>query len=169
MIEIFRAGGQLIKVRAIMWLAAGCAAAALYYGWVLFQSYGLRPADGGALAPIGQRLGWLLGLGGMGLAFLAGMWAYGRCYVARIGYDQAGQRLHFRTLSFVGSHEHVHHVSDVRASTFQSGRFINPDGVSVNAPWYNVYLKGRRLPLVLDVQGDFREPELTARLLKAQR
>ena len=56
MIEIFRAGSQLWKVRLWMWIALGLWAVALWFAWDLLNTYGTRPADGGVLAPLPVRL-----------------------------------------------------------------------------------------------------------------
>lgn len=164
---MFRAGGQLAKVRFIMWLMAASGAACLWFGWVLLQSYGLSPGDGGVLAPAGQRIGWFVGLGGLGLALIGGMALYGRLYVSRIDYHAAERRLHVRTLTYWGSRGWSFEAGAVARSTFHGGQLINPAGVSVKAPWHFLYLRGRRLPLIVDAQGAFADPRLAARLMKA--
>lgn len=168
MTEVFRAGSQLIKVRMIMALAAASAAASIWFGWVLLQTYGLSPGDGGVLAPFGQRLAWFLGLSGLGLTFLAGMWAYAGCYVSRMAYDPRTQRLHLWTLTYWGTREEVHEAAGVQRSTFHGGRLINPAGVSVKAPWHYLYLARRGLPAIIDGQGEFLDPLLAGRLMKAR-
>ena len=52
-------------------------------------------------------------------------------------------------------------------SGYHAGRMDNPGGVSVDAPWFSLRLRGRSWPLIVDAQGDFPDPELAARLLKA--
>jgi len=166
MTEIYRAGSQLIKVRAIMLLSLASAVAACWYGWVIFQSYGLRPADGGVLAPLGTRLAFGGGIALLGLAFAAGMALYGRLYATRIDYDEAAGALHIRTAGFVTGAESVHPVSDVLESDWMAGRFDNPAGVSVDAPWIKLRLSGRSWPLIVDAQGRFPDRALAAKLLR---
>jgi transmembrane protein TMEM70 (proton-transport ATP synthase complex) len=162
MILIYRAGFQLTKIKGMMIFAALCAAGAVYWGWDLFNTVGLRPADGGVLKPLGERLAWGLGVAGLGVAFLAGMWVFGRRYATRIRYDQAKDALHIGTLEFLAGREHIHAASDVLGSTYHHGRM---EGEGVNAPWFMLSLKGRSR-LIVDAQGIFPDRALAERLLK---
>ena len=165
MIEIYRAGSQLTKVKLMIAFAALCAAAALYFGWQLFNSYGTAPGDGGVLAPVGERIAWALGVVLLGLAFLAGMWLYGRLYATSIGYDEAADALHVRTLEFLASREQVYPASAVQGARYQEGR-LETIRHSVDAPWFKLRIEGRSWPIIVDAQGEFLEPELAARLLR---
>ncbi len=166
MAEIYAAGGQLLKVRAMMIVSLLCALAAMWWGWSLFQTQGLRPADGGVLAPLGTRLAWGIGVAGLGIAFAAGMWLYGRLYVSALRFDEAARALHFRTVGFFGGHDLVCSEADILHSTYQPGRGPSGADIQVDAPWIKVAIRGRRLPLILDAQGVFSD--LAARLLKAR-
>ncbi len=165
MVDIYRAGFQLTKVKAMMILAALVALAGLYWGWSLFNSVGLSPGDGygGVLAPVGVRLAWGLTVAALGLAFLAGMWVYGRHYATRIRYDQAADALHVETLEFLANRNKVYSVADVVGAGYQHGRV---EGEGVKAPWFTLRVQGRRWPLVVDAQGIFPDRELAERLLK---
>lgn len=165
MTVIFRAGGQLLKVRGLMLLSLACAAGSLWWGWDLFQTYGSRPADGGVLAPLPVRLLWGVGVGSLGVLFAAGMWLYGRVYVARMELDQKAGKLHVRTLRFLGTRDRVFDVSDVVGSSQHKGKLDLVGAPSVNAPWTGVRIAGMSLPLIVDGQGEFPEPELSDRLL----
>jgi len=168
MTKIYAAGTQLIKVRAMMIFSLVCALAAIWWGWDLFQTQGLRPADGGVLAPFGTRLAWGGSVAGLGIAFAAAMWVYGRLYVSALRFDETAHALHFRTVGFVGGSDLVCSEPDILGSTYQPGQTLNTDGVSVDAPWIKVAIKGKRLPLILDAQGEFSDIPLARRLLKAQ-
>ena len=48
MVEIYRAGPQLGTVRKFILFSLVCAVAAIWWGWHLFNSYGLSPGDGGS-------------------------------------------------------------------------------------------------------------------------
>lgn len=163
MVEIFRAGRQLAKVRAIMWLSLGAAAVALWAGWALFDSYGTSPADGGVLAPLGTRLAWGVTVAALGLAFAGGMWLYGGLYVTTLVYDERSDRLYVRTLTFVGHRNRVFSAGDVDGSSFHGGEFW-AGGVWVNAPWVTLRMRGRSLPFIVDAQGEFPDRELGRRL-----
>ena len=173
MIELYRAGSQLMKVRAVMIVSLIAAVAACWWGWDMFRTYGLRPADGGVLAPVAVRLTWGLGLASVGIAFAVGMWAYGKLYVSAIDYDEAADALHIRTVSFFGSRESVHPVAAVLGSSYVKGRshdwdsLFPPEGVSVNAPWIKLRIAGRRAPLIVDAQGKFTNHALAGRFLKS--
>ena len=163
MIDIYRGGWQLTKVKGMMLFSAACAAGAVYWGWDLFQHYGLSPGDGGVLAPVGQRLAWGLTVAALGLAFPAGMWAFGRRYATRIRYDDAADSLHIGTLEFLASRRHVIPAADVTEAVYHQGEV---EGSGVDAPWFMLHFKGGRRSVVVDAQGVFPDRDLAKRLLK---
>jgi hypothetical protein len=166
---VYRARGNVWKVRAMMWLSLVVAIWFCIWGWDLFQSYGTRPADGGVLAPFGQRLAWLLFLAGFGLGFLGGMWLYGTIYVSSLRVDEQRKLLQIRTLGFIGSlggRRRTCRLSDVIGADHHAGKFGNPGGVSVDAPWLSVRIRGRKWPLIVDVRGHFPDRKLAAKVLK---
>ena len=169
MILLYRARGNVWKVRAMMWLSLVVAIWFCLWGWDLFQTYGTRPADGGVLAPFWARLAWLVFLAAFGLAFLAGMWLYGGLYVTALLVDEAAGRLHVRTLGFIGSlggRRWTCRLSDVVGTDYKAGKFQSNSGVSVDAPWLSVRIRGRKSPLIVDVNGEFPDRALAAKLLK---
>lgn len=172
MVEIYRGGGQLIKVRVIMVVSLACAAATMWWGWDLFRTYGLRPADGGELASLSTRLLLGIGVALLGIAFAIGMWIFGRCYVSGIRFDEAADKLHVGTVGFFGNREEAFRSADIVGSTWHDGRMDNPaahlgdaSGIYVDAPWTTVRILGRRLPLVVDGQGEIVDRTLAVRLL----
>lgn len=169
MIDIFSAGPRVQRVRFIMWLSLAAAAGAIWSGWELFQSYGSRPADGGVLAPLGVRLAWGLGVAGLGIAFALGMWLYGRLYVWAIGYDEASDLVYVRTLSFLGNRLACYPAADVQQSGMKRGEFYVPGAPSVHAPWFNLSVAGRSIPLIVDAQGRFGEAAAVERALGGKR
>ena len=169
MTELYRARGNVWKVRAMMWLSLATAIAFTWWGWDLFQTYGTRPADGGVLAPLWARLAWFAVLTALGLAFLGGMWLYGGLYVTALLVDLAAATLHVRTLGFIGSlggRSWTYRLSDVVGTDYKAGKFESSAGVSVDAPWLSVRIKGRKSPLIVDIKGDFPDRKLAAKLLK---
>lgn len=163
MTEVFHAGRQLWKVRLWMWMSLALAAAALWWGWDLFNSYGTRPADGGTLAPIGVRLAWGGTVAGLGLVFVYGMWLYGGLYVTNMVYDEANDRLHVHTLSFLGSRARTFSAADIGGSSYHGGDFW-AGGVAVNAPWITVRMRGQRWSFIVDAQGGFPNRDIGRRL-----
>jgi hypothetical protein len=163
---IFRAGPQEVKVRFLMLFSLACAGGAIYWGVDLERHYGLAAADGGALAPLWQRLAWGGTVAALGVAFMAGMWVYGRYYVAEISRLPAGGRLLLRTVTFFGSERHEIDAKDLTLGAHHAGRFtsVDPDNPllvkqRVNAPWRGIRLAGRRWPLILDLQGEIPSDE----------
>jgi hypothetical protein len=158
MVLIYRAGWQLLKVRALMLLSLAAMGLCLWWGIDLARTYGLEAGDGGELAPLGQRLLVAAVVILLGVGFAAGMALYGRCYTARIEFDPDSNQFHLYTIGFFGSLEHVMDAKAVRSSRRHAGRVTGRIGV--NAPWTTVRLAGRRLPLIIDGQGVVLEEKL---------
>ena len=119
---VFDAGHQLRKVRFVMWLAVACAGAGAWWGWSLGQTYGLAPGDGGVLAPLPTRMAVGTTVAGLGLLFAAGMWLYGRQYIAEIRQGPAGDQLTVRTTHLVGTIARTYPASEVRLGRRHEGR-----------------------------------------------
>ncbi|GIW79553.1 MAG: hypothetical protein KatS3mg105_1360 [Gemmatales bacterium] len=175
MIPIYRAGWQLIKVRAVMIGSLVAFAASLYFGVELARTYGLNPADGGELASLPARLG----MGGLvillGATFAGGMWLYGRHYAARMAFDSARKQLHLETASFFWNDRHVIDVADLGSARYHDDLdWGGLDKVTaslskravpqVDAPWVAVRIRGWRWPVIIDQQGVVLHPELMKRL-----
>jgi hypothetical protein len=158
MIEIYKAGNQARKVRFAMLLSLACALGGSWWGLALLRTPAATPAEDGTL--------WGPVVAGLGIAFAVGMWLYGRLYVRDISFDPGLQMLHIRTLGMFGAQRLDFPPSDVVRSTYFDGRLDNPVGVSVDAPWFNIWVRGQRWPLILDAQGVFPDPQLSRRLLK---
>lgn len=164
MTPIYDAGSQAVKVRALLWFSLLCAAGSTWGGIALGRTYGLSPAEGGVLAPLPVRMAWGIGVAAVGLGFLAGMLVYVRCYAARVAVDEAGGALHVDRVGFLGTSTLVVPAARVRGSEFHPGQAYY-GGVSVNAAWDTVRVEGRRLPLIVDAQGDVLDPERAGRFL----
>ena len=149
---LFENKKQAIKVRIILWLAMLLSGAALYSGWLVFHSYGLAPADGGELKPFGSRLIVGGSIAGAGLAFCGLMIVYASIYVLQLSRD--GEKVVLKTLSWTGKESGPWIL---KASEFQQARQfggkLNLD-ISVDAPWINLHVSGRRLPLLLDMKAE---------------
>ena len=162
---IFDAGPQRWKIWFVVLLSLLGGGVLIWLGGYLLQSYGLEPADGGVLKPLATRIlvGGAFAL--FGAAIVAGILAYLQCYVMRIETDDAGSGFRI-TVAGIGRGVSVHPDDVVRAG-FHEGR-SRAGGISVNAPWYSVRLRGRRLPLIVDVQGDFLDEAAVDRLIYGQ-
>lgn len=161
---LFDAGARPLRVWFLLVLTGALAAWGVGYGVVLLNTFGLRPADGGVLAPLWQRVAWLVVLWALGLSGFVGMLVYARCYVARLAYDDAAGALHVRT---VLPPARVVPVGEVLGGRHYRGHV---DGLTtgVDAPWQTLNVRGRRLPYVIDVQGDVRDPAALGRLLRGR-
>ena len=131
-----------------------CAAASLYAGLDLAQTYGTSPGDGGVLAPLGQRLAWGIFVSLLGVGFAFGMWVYGRCYVSEIALDESRQLLLLRTVSFLGDAT-VELPLDAQTSYAEHRGRLRTTRQKINAPWISLRVPGRRIPMIVDAQGEF--------------
>jgi hypothetical protein len=161
---IFCAGKQLIKIRFIMLVFLVFSSAMIWLGIDTFQSYGLRPADGGVLAPLAVRLAWFLVISLLGLSLPIVMWLYAECYILKIEFDEQTRMLNVYTLRLFGSKKHEIHTSRILRSEYHSGRSTFDS--SINAPWWVTYVKDRKLPLIIDARRKFIEKNLTHRLFR---
>lgn len=158
----FVAGRRVWRVRGLIWL--GCAV----FCWLgvvavdLAFTYGLRPADGGVLAPLPVRLAWaaLVFLIGGGLAF--GMLAYGRHYVARLDAGPGGVCVW--TVGLFGAPLRRLARADIRGVRDHAGAMPGqPHGAT---PWRGIHVRGQRWPFVLDRQGQVLDGNLLAAALR---
>lgn len=164
MTPIYDSGAQGTKVRALLWFSLLSAVGSTWAGVALGRTYGLSPAEGGVLAPLPVRLAWGVGVAATGLAFLAGMLVYVRCYAARVAVDEAAGTLHVSRIGFFGSSTLAVPAERVVGGEFHPGQAYY-GGVSVNAAWDTVRVEGRRLPLIVDAQGDVLDRERAGRFL----
>lgn len=158
---LYAAGWQATKVRLLTLVALACAAGALWWGLDLAQHYGLAPGDGGVLKPWPARVALGGGVAALGLAFLAGMWVYGRHYVVDVRATPDSERLCVRTLWLFGA---TASEIDRRAwgwgayheGAYQQYRSDPLPGIAGRSPWLSIRLPGWRWPLILDAQGHLR-------------
>jgi hypothetical protein len=157
----FDAGPQARKVRFLTLLALACAVGACAWGCNLASTWGLAPADGGALKPLWARL--LLG-GGMaaaGLGFGLAMVGYALRYVTtlrRAGADA----LELETL--LGGRRSLARA-DLGLGPFHEGHgrtlgwilFVPVTAIRVAAPWRTVFVRGVAGSFILDLQGAISE------------
>jgi hypothetical protein len=158
---IYSAGRQAWKVRFMALVALAAFAGAAWAGWEIARSYGVRPADGGVLKPLAVRLAFGGFVAALGAVFVAGMWIYGRCYVMEAAVDEKRGVLGIVLAGLLVRSRLEVPLDAVEGSTHHAGRSSTGD-IAVNAPWVSVRLRGRRLPLIVDGQGEFLHPELLA-------
>lgn len=153
---LYAVGPRRWRVWFVVALSVAAAVGGVWLGLVLGQTYGLHPAEGGVLAPLPVRLAWAFALSALGLGFLGGMVAYARCYVVRLDYD-AGTA-HVRTL--LG--ERAVPVDHFAGARHHAGQLTLRQ--HVDAPWISLRVRGRRLPYILDLQGEVMDADALDRL-----
>lgn len=162
MIPVYRAGWQGIKVRVVMIASLMVLAISIWCGLDLVQSYGLRPADGGVLAPWWQRVAFGGFVASLGVALAVGMWIYGGHYALRIEFDADAKQFHLITLSFLWNRRHVFAADalgyrrghgEINWDIVLAGIALGHPVALVDAPWTSVRIKAWRWPLVVDQQG----------------
>ena len=158
---LYTSGPQTKRVWFVVALSVVAAVGGVWGGVVLGQTYGLNAADGGVLKPLPIRLAWAVGCAAFGLGFFGGMVVYGFCYVTRLTHDAAAAALGVRPL--LGRARTIPEA-DVLRGDYREGR---SDGrIRVNAPWYALRVRGRRLPYVIDLQGEVSDHAALARLVE---
>lgn len=157
---IFDAGPQrkMVWFATLVTLVTG--AVLIWLGEWLIRTYGLGAAEGGVLKPLAQRI--LLGgsFAAGGAACIIGILVYLRCYVSRIEADDASDAFRVTVIWPFGWRRRMVGQGDVARASYSNGVFMN-----VDAPWYSLRLRGRRFPLIVDVQGDFPDQHALDRLL----
>lgn len=169
-IPVFRAAGQLVKVRFMMLLSLATLIGTTYAGANLIQHYGQAPGDGGVLKPLPERIALGAFVFSLGAAFAGGMWLYGKFYVAGIDFDDRQQTLYLDTVEFFGTKPHAIELSNILDHNDHAGQFdltaFDPSSIAVNAPWKSVRLGGWKLPLIIDAQGEILHQELFEKLFE---
>ncbi|HEU4456991.1 MAG TPA: hypothetical protein VFR81_28235 [Longimicrobium sp.] len=151
---VYDAGWQGKKVRGLIWflLAVG-----VLFFWLASMEPTTPPPP--EVESAAERLFARLFAVTAGLAMAGGILVYGRCYVSRVEVEDDGT-VRVRTVGPFGSPEHVLAPGDIVSGRYHDGEFVTHEH-AVNAPWYTVRVRGRRLPLILDPQGDFHDAART--------
>jgi hypothetical protein len=162
---LFKAGRQLKKIRFIIPLFLACAAGSVWGGFYSFQYYGLNPGDGGVLAPLPARVAWGAGLCLLGIGLAVVTFLYARCYVAQIGFEEQTGMLHITTVRLFGTNTLQIPPSSVIGRRYYEGYMAATDETpEIHTPFWKIRLDGRKLPLIIDLQGELIEPELLREL-----
>jgi hypothetical protein len=162
MTVVYDAGWQGKKVRALIWLLLACGVLLL---WLAFMepTAPLPPElDTAAERFFGPVLSVVAGV-----AMAGGILLYGRCYVGRVEVEDDGT-VRLRTIGPLGSPEHVLLPGDIGPSEFYNG--LGPSRGNSwerpwvdDSPWLKVRVRGRRLPLILDLLGEVLDADRAAR------
>lgn len=154
MTVIFENRRQALKARLLtLLLILPFSAGMMWWGWDLFQTFGLSPGDGGVLRPLVERIAVGGFVGGLGLITGVAMMIYAMHYAVRVLRD--GDRLHIETLTpwALGHWHYEFPVTQVEGTSFHEGR-LRTYKHNVNAPWMTLRISGRRFPFILDAQAE---------------
>jgi hypothetical protein len=163
MTVVYDAGWQGRKVRALTWflLAAG-----VLFCWLGTLRPKVPPPPGEEASAAEWFLVTLFAFG-TGIATAGAGLLYGRCYIGRVEVAD-DDTVHLRTIGPLRSPLHVFRPEDLGGGRYHDGQFETYKH-SVNAPWYTVRVRGRRIPLILDPQGDVIDDAGTERALGLER
>jgi hypothetical protein len=157
-IEIFRAGSQAVMVRFVQGLLV-----LVFTPGLLWGAWALAVVSDPSLSPL-ARYALVAGALALAAASSIGMVVYGWCYVTSATWDPRAGACHI-TLAGLFVPARLTVAAGERGR-YHAGR-SNAAEIQVNAPWYSVRIPGRRLPLILDLQGEFLHPDLVDRVLLA--
>ncbi|HEX8395512.1 MAG TPA: hypothetical protein VF665_24385 [Longimicrobium sp.] len=159
MTTLFEAGWtRLAKVRAVLVISLISGAALMFAGWETLHHYGEHPSEGGVLAPLATRLPLGGGMLAGGVLICIGILAYVQaCYVARLEQTDGGD-LVFTTAGILRPSRVTLAAASLAPVGYNDGEY-SAGGLTVTAGWYHVRVPGRRMPLIVDEQGIFPEPE----------
>jgi hypothetical protein len=155
---VYDAGWQGKKVRGLIWFLQ---AFAVLCFWLAFLEPAVLPPP--EVETAAERLFASAFAITAGLVASLGILVYGRCYIGRLEVEDDGT-LRIRTVGPIGSPEHVLQPDDIVSGVYRDG-YLRANGQTVNAPWFTVRLRGRRLPLILDPQGDVLDADRTEQAL----
>lgn len=162
---VFRAGWQLTKLRWVVPLALLVSGLLLWVSWTVLHEYGVHPSEGGVLKPLPLRaslsaLFLVLGLGcGIGIV----VYVHG-CYVSRIDAGDAPGRYRVTVAGLLRRRTIEVDAAALAPATYHDGVY-RAGGMRGAAPWYTLRLPGRRLPLVVDAQGEVLDEAAFRRLV----
>jgi len=163
-LELFRAGRrQEAKVRFVQVLALLLAPVALWGA----QDSAFNPAD--ILDQRGEAVSWAVRYGTAAMLFVIGVGGtigivvYGWCYVTHAVWDPgAGQCRLTLAGFFVPVHVAVPPADGPRYH-YRDG-YSRARGITVDAPYCSIRVPGRRLPFIVDLQGEFHHRDLFDRV-----
>jgi hypothetical protein len=161
--QIYRAGRQLTRLRVISPLCLLCGAALLWLGWTVLHTYGIHPAEGGVLEPFYLRLLLSGFLGALGAFILLGFAAYMQfCYVSQIDILAGEDRVRMEVAGIVSPWTFEIAEPHLLHSSYHPGMFTGR--ISGATPYLTVHLQNRRLPLIVDLQGEVVDADSFGRL-----
>lgn len=142
----------------------------LMLGWALMMSpllyASLKMVDTGSgeLLPLSLRLAWFSAILLITAIPTVASYVFLRCYVHEIVFDRERRELVLRTARTFGSAIERWPAAAVESARFHSGAIGGWVRYEWQLPWDTIRIKGRRLPLVVDYQGQFEDEEMYGEL-----
>lgn len=136
----------------------------LWVGWEVLRHV---ESDQGSLLRMAGRLLLGGGLLATGVAVCLFCAVYGLLYVQRLEIDRDRDEVRITTSGYLRGRSFTVRPADFDSARFHAG-YLRNGGVTVNAPWSTLRLRGRRLPLILDEAGEFLDPAALERLIHQQ-
>lgn len=163
--ELFRVGrGRKATVRWVQALVLLTAPVALFGAY----DTTFNPAD--TLNQHGEAVSWAVRYGtaalllGVGVGGGIGVGVYGWCYVTHAVWDGETGRCRLTLLGLiVPLRVDMPAVGEVRHD--HRDGIAHARGIVVHAPYYSIRIPGRRLPFIVDLQGEFPDGDLFHRVL----
>jgi hypothetical protein len=163
-LELFRAGRRReVTVRCLQVLVL------LMVPVALWGAHDIAFNGPGILNQRGELVSWAVRYATAAFLFVVGaggaigIIVYGWCYVTHAVWDGEAGRCRLTLLGF---------IVPVRVDMPPTGepRYLHRDGfahargIVVHAPYYSIRIPGRRLPVIVDEQGEFRHGDLFHRV-----
>jgi len=162
-IEVYSAGSQLIKVRAVCYGIYLISPVLMWAGWLVLNSPPEHPNPGELQQHFPLIFGLLFLF--MAVCFAAGIAIYQYCYVSSIQFDAARRIYIIITENPVYIKRWDVPLESVVSSDFRHGEYRNVK-FTVQAPWYKLKIRIRRPPFIIDLQGDIKDENLLDELLR---
>ncbi|MCO5248167.1 MAG: hypothetical protein M9887_04360 [Chitinophagales bacterium] len=87
------------------------------------------------------------------------IWLHGR-YVLKIIKTVYPNEIAVTTWSFFGNYRTKKYPEDIFSQAkYKKGKYLNPDGVSVDAPWLKITTPDNKI-LIIDLQGDIMDDKI---------
>jgi hypothetical protein len=160
---IFLAGKQIVKVRFVVYGLLLLAPVLFWAGTLVLDDpyvYNMQEQS-----PAAHQIFWGLVFMMMAAAIAGGILVYQHCYVKKIDVNKATGSFTLSTESLIGKRVHSFTRQDIKGSREDEGNFRDAK-FSIRTPYVSLKLNSRRLPFIIDMQGDLVEKELHTLILK---
>lgn len=154
---IFLAGKQIVKVRFVVYGLLLLAPVLFWAGTlVIGDPYVYNTQEQSSEV---HQYFWGSAFMLMALALAAGILVYQHCYVKKIALNQETGSFTICTESLIGKRTRIFSHRDIKGWREDDGYYRNIK-FTVSAPYISFKVAGRRLPYIVDLQGEVVEDEI---------